>query len=161
MTCPYVPAPGEPKMDWDCGRQGCFNEKKRMKFGALKAGLPGKISFSDVDGMTEIDGHFLLVEVKANRGERDGQQLMFERLTKLSPKIRVIFAVGDCYAMEFSEYCVMDDGKFGDWLPTSREGLVEVIAKWSDSIRPYWRRDWRDGPLGHALGHAPQAITSA
>lgn len=52
------------KMDWECSRNGCFNEIKRLDFGAFFDCWPQKISMSDVDGICEIDGAFLMLESK-------------------------------------------------------------------------------------------------
>lgn len=51
-------------MQWNCERQGCFNVKKRPKIEMFADCLPRKISFSDIDGIVEINGNLLLLEWK-------------------------------------------------------------------------------------------------
>ncbi len=65
---------GQFVMHWDCKQQGCFNQKKRLKFGVFKESLPGRISFSDVDGIVEINGNLLLLEWKDHQRGLSGRE---------------------------------------------------------------------------------------
>jgi metallo-beta-lactamase family protein len=51
-------------MRWDCAEQGCFNHKKRPKIELFADCLPGRIAFSDIDAIAEINGNLLLLEWK-------------------------------------------------------------------------------------------------
>lgn len=69
-------------MQWQCQKDGCYNEKHRVKFGAFSDIWPGKISMSDVDGIVEIKGNFLLLEWKSVEKELPlWQRIMYERMT--------------------------------------------------------------------------------
>ena len=72
------------KMFWDCKVDGCFNDKHRLKFSVFKDCFPGKISFTDIDGIVEINRNFLMVEWKGTDGPIPmGQRIMFERLSEI------------------------------------------------------------------------------
>ena len=69
-------------MRWLCDRDGCFNERMRLRLGVYDHCFPGAIGLSDVDGAVELNGYFLLLEWKASAAPvPTGQRIMFERLT--------------------------------------------------------------------------------
>ena len=47
-------------LTWDCDRQGCYHENMCPKLGVFDECLPPKMGMSDVDGIVEINGRFLL-----------------------------------------------------------------------------------------------------
>ena len=65
-----------------CDVEGCWITKNAAPFGALKDCFGGKIRPTDIDGIVERNGHFLIFEWK-----RDGvpiplgQKILFEKLT--------------------------------------------------------------------------------
>ena len=50
---------------WDCGKSGCFNKILRPRIEEFAGCFPGRISLSDIDGIVEVGGFFLLLEWKA------------------------------------------------------------------------------------------------
>lgn len=74
---------GLPDPRWDCRTQGCFNLKKRPKIERFADCLPGRIAFTDVDGVIELCGNFLYLEWKSHQDLGGGQRILFERLTAL------------------------------------------------------------------------------
>jgi len=84
-------------MRWNCKAQGkCYNLTLRPRIEEFAGCFPGRIGMSDVDGIVEIGGHFLLLEWKAAGGAvTGGQRIMFERLTALSPRITVVVVSGE------------------------------------------------------------------
>jgi len=65
------------------------------RFDFLAGALPGKEAPTDIDQVCEKNGHFLFLECKRphQRIER-GQQITFDRLVGLSPKVRLLIVVG-------------------------------------------------------------------
>lgn len=83
---------------WDCQKHGCFNQKKRLKFRLLSDCLPGRIAFTDIDAITEINGNLLLLEWKEHTELTRGQRILFERLTLVCPAA-VLVVEGDAEQM--------------------------------------------------------------
>ena len=54
------------KMRWDCGRDGCFNDRKRVGLGLFDDCFPGRIGMTDVDAMVEVNARFLYGEWKSD-----------------------------------------------------------------------------------------------
>lgn len=78
-----------------CDTQGCYKEKL-PDWGILDGCFPRGIRPSDVDGIVEINGHFLMLEWKPLNGFLTrGQLLMFQNITAGSPKGQVLVIYGD------------------------------------------------------------------
>ena len=127
------------EMAWDCDKHECFNKKKKLKFGALFNALPGSISFSDVDGITEVHGNALMLEWKGYDEEGapnssiipTAQKIMFERLTR-GRMISVICVAGNAEDMSVKYMCLVTDGKFGEWRPATLDDLNKSIKEWTE-----------------------------
>ena len=118
-------------MRWDCEKRGCFNLKKRPKIEVFAECFPRRINFGDVDGIVEINGHFLDLEwkpavVKLNTGQR----ILFERLTKLAP-FTVFMVAGDAETMEVDALAQYRYGKFYEWQPSTLEDVKASMKRWS------------------------------
>ena len=118
-------------MNWDCRRQGCFNRKKRLKFGVFKHCLPGNISFTDVDGLVEIKGNLLLMEWKDHQVLSTGQRILFERLTLFCPAT-VLIVEGDAEYMMVSSIRTAWEGRIGPPEQDDLDGLCGYIKDWAD-----------------------------
>jgi hypothetical protein len=117
-------------MNWDCATQGCFNRKKRLKFSVFKDSLPGRISFSDVDGIVEVNGNLLLLEWKNHRELGTGQRILFERLTRFCPAT-VLIVKGDAESMAVDSVAVAWAGHIGPPHPTDLDGLRRMVQGWA------------------------------
>lgn len=118
------------KLRWDCEKQGCFNIKKRPKLEEFYDCLPGKIAFGDVDGIVEINDHYLLLEFKGdNIRLPKGQEIMYKRLTKGRP-VTVWIINGDCETMHISEYYVFWNGEKRSPENITLEELKRRIIAW-------------------------------
>jgi len=121
-------------MNWDCERQGCFNKKKRLKFAAFHGCLPGRIAFTDVDGLVEINGNLLLLEWKDHQGLSTGQRILFERLTRFCPA--AVFVVeGNAESMAVESVSTAWEGRIDPPEPCDLAGLREMIRDWADWAR--------------------------
>lgn len=126
------------KMLWDCNKQGCFNTEKRLKFNEFYDALPGKISFSDVDGITEYCGNGLLIEWKGYDSDEVpsdniipiAQQIMFKRLTR-GGVLSTIFVAGDARDMSVKFISKVIKGDWYEWEKSSLDDLRTTISKWA------------------------------
>src|SRR5574343_1182830 len=116
---------------WDCEKQGCFNKKNRPKIEIFAECLPGKIAFSDVDAITEINGNFLILEWKSFEGQiPTGQKIMYERLTQ-DKKFTVVVIHGNAETMEVKSILVFSGGKNLGWCSCTIDDLKNKIKRWA------------------------------
>lgn len=137
-------------MRWNCREKGKCFRSLCPKLGAFDDCFPGRIGMSDVDGIVEIAGRFLLLEWKSEGGRlTTGQRIMFERLTggNSNPmKFTVILISGDPETMTIESLQVFTNGKAGPVEPCSLDELKSRVRAWSDrasqaKIRPSARVD--------------------
>ncbi len=122
---------GSNPLRWDCQAQGCFNLKRRPKIEVFAECLPGKIAFSDVDAITEVNGFFLLQEWKSYRGELPtGQRIMFERMTS-SGRFTVLVVVGDAETMIVEYAATIYAGRNFGFQKSSLNDLKKRIGQWA------------------------------
>ena len=135
---------GANPMRWDCQRQGCFNIKKRPKIELLAECLPGRIAFSDVDAITEIGGHLLVLEWKEHQYTPTGQSLLYTHWTARGPAT-VMLIVGDAEDMTVDEVAVVHEGTTGPWQQMDLAGLKQEIREWADwAVRNPARRGLKE-----------------
>lgn len=121
-------------MRWKCERDGCYNIKHRPKIEVFHDIWPGKISMSDVDGIVEIKGNFLLLEWKSV--EKDlpiGQRIMYERMT-VGQRFTVLVVTGDAETMVARSWLLFYGGrqfpKGGKPRPCSMEDVRRIMQRW-------------------------------
>lgn len=118
------------KLRWDCNKQGCFNEKCRLKFEVFSDCFPGRINFSDVDGIVEINGKALMLEWKMYFGNiPKGQEIMYKRLSAHG-FITVLCIVGNAETMECTQYSLFHNGKYYELRKGNINKIKQVIKKW-------------------------------
>jgi hypothetical protein len=118
-------------MAWDCTQRGCFNKKRRPKIEQFAECLPGKIAFSDVDAITEIQGRALVLEWKADPSAIPlGQSLMWRRLTKTGD-ITVLCIAGDAENMDISHVRWCYKGTWDSaWQSADMQRVKDMIRAW-------------------------------
>jgi hypothetical protein len=116
---------------WDCEKQGCFNKKKRPKIEIFADSLPGKISFGDIDAISEIRGNFLMLEFKETSVIPKGQRILFQRLTRLAP-FHVMVIEGDIETMTVYGVSYVSEGRIGRQRPMNLQGLKDKIKSWGE-----------------------------
>lgn len=122
-------------MRWDCEHRGCWKAKCSPNIEYFAHALPRKLAFSDLDGIAEVNGHFLILEWKSHGGELPtGQRILFERLTRLSSKISVVVVDGDPETMETRQVKYVHGGRYSEWRECDLEGLFDRIQKWSTNV---------------------------
>ncbi len=118
------------KMVWDCKVSGCFNDLHRLKFHVFKDCFPGKISFTDIDGIVEINEQVLMLEWKSSDSPLPtGQKIMFERLSKKGICVFVVY--GNAENMEVYKLMQYWKGKQDGWKDIGLDGLKERIFEWA------------------------------
>jgi hypothetical protein len=123
-------ANGYNPLRWDCEKQGCFNKKKRPKIEVFAECLPGKIAFSDVDAIVEVNSNFLLQEWKEYPDIPTGQKIMYERLTA-GGKFAVFLVHGSAETMEIHSMGVFWNGNFKGWKASSLSKLKARVRDWA------------------------------
>ena len=118
-------------MRWDCrpDRDGCYRRIGQPDLTLLDECFPGRIAMTDVDGLVEIGGRFLLIEWKRRGDVPAGQRIMFERLTK-HPEFTVLVILGDPASMAVERYDVFRDGRRRGWRDCDMDGLKRHIRTW-------------------------------
>lgn len=121
-------------MRWKCNVDGCYR-KLMPKLGALDDCSPGRIGMSDVDGIVEIAGRFLLLEWKSAGGDLTvGQRIMFERMTSgdADPmRFTVIVVRGHPRDMVVESVQVFSAGKAGAIEACDTSRLRERVRAWA------------------------------
>lgn len=128
-------AAGYNPLRWNCEKSGCYNETLRPRIEEFAECFPRRIGMSDVDGIVEIGGRFLLLEWKAPGGHvTTGQRIMFERMTAESTdplKFTVIVVCGHPRTLEVESVQVFSHGRAGPVEPVELDGLKARISAWA------------------------------
>ena len=128
-----------PKGDmwWACrGGRNCYIEHGALRLSVFRGCFPRGCNFGDIDGIVEIDDHFLLLEWK-----RPGQDLpiaqrkTIERFTEKYYKSAAIIAWGDPMTMRVKEWQIVRDGVFGEIRKSGLNDLKVYLKHWSGMDR--------------------------
>ena len=132
---------GANPMRWNCESQGCFNIKKRPKIEQFADCLPGRIAFTDVDGLVEVQGNLLFMEWKDHQIIGTGQRILFQRLTHLCPAT-VLIVEGDAEKMSVEAMATAWGGHIGPFQAANLNALREAVRQWSTwaTSHPAWRQ---------------------
>lgn len=118
---------------WNCEASGCYNQKLRPRIEVFAGCFPGRISMSDVDGIVEVGGCFLLMEWKSAGGAvTGGQRIMFERLTALSPRMTVVVVSGEPREPTVNSIQIFRKGVGSLPEPCDLVSLQRRIAAWAE-----------------------------
>lgn len=124
------PNAGFKPLKWNCETDGCFNAANRLDFSAFYSSLPGKMSFTDADGLAEYCGNGLLMEWKSTSSPLPtGQAIAYERLTR-GKILTVLWIVGESKTMRADKVTVIFDGKYYNTPAKSTEDLNNIIKRW-------------------------------
>ncbi len=119
------------RMNWDCKKDGCFNVRRRPKFGVFDDCFPRRINFTDVDGLVEIGGHFLMMEWKGDGGSiKKAQHLVFQRFTS-NPMNVVIIVHGDAETMSVQAFGYYFRGKYHEAKTATLSDLKKWLRRWA------------------------------
>lgn len=124
---------------WRCFQEGeqppsnCYNVKCRPKIEEFAGCFPGNIAMSDVDGITEANGQFLLLEWKDSRVGTSlptGQRIMFERMTT-NPQWTVAVVCGNAETMKVDQLAWVINGKQTKTRPKTLADVQAKFASWA------------------------------
>lgn len=111
-----------------CSRDGCYVEQL-PDWGEVIECFPRKIRPTDIDGMVEINNHFLFLEEKRCGASIEyGQLLAFKRLSSLPNATVVIFRPGTESELEVQ---VLAAGKGNGFEPSTWSEFFSRIRRWS------------------------------
>lgn len=120
-------------MRWDCGKDGCFNAKRRPKIEVFAECFPRRINFGDVDGLVELNGRFCLLEWKGEGGSlRQGQRLSFTAFTAELLGNLVLVVSGDAETMNVSGYSCFWGGRQYPHVTADLDALKARIRRWAE-----------------------------
>lgn len=131
------------KMRWDCSRQNCYLERGHFPIelfdGCFPPG-PGRIirpSFTDIDGLLELNGRFLLLEGKGSRTAdlEPPQREAFSKLSALSSKITIVAIRADIPNKRVFEFQYITNGKSGSWHECDLDELKYIFQEWGERAR--------------------------
>lgn len=100
----------------------------RVDFTAFNDALPGKLGLTDIDGLMERHGYFLILEKKKPGHIISwGQEITFKALIKLE-KFTVVVFWGSERAPQKIRLSTLSGTRF--IVPDSSHTLVEIIKRW-------------------------------
>ena len=118
---------------WDCSNKGCYNTSVRPRIENFAQCFPRKIAMTDIDGMVEIGGNFLMLEWKQTPGSLGrGQEIMFERLTKAGMPFRVYVVTGQSQTMEIEDFAIYENSTVQRFVDVDFNDLLASIKGWAD-----------------------------
>ena len=120
---------------WNCNTDGCYKEKCVPDWGPLDGYLPRGCRPTDVDGIIEIDGRFLLLEFKSHGGQLQcAQRWLFERLTADSSNVLVVVMSAGTNELEsLQKIRFVRNGKMGEWIPCNLSQFIERYRNWGET----------------------------
>jgi len=120
-------------MRWDCSpdKDGCYRDLGQPDLTVLDECFPGRIAMTDVDGLVEINGRFLLIEWKRRGDVPIGQRIMFERLTR-HPEFTILVILGDPRTMVVERYDVFRGGRRRGWRDCDLSEIKRHVRTWAD-----------------------------
>lgn len=117
-------------MRWDCKKDGCFNEKCRLKLGVFDDCFPRGIGFGDVDGMVEMNCYLLHLEWKAPGVMLPkGQRIAYERSSSTG-FVTFICIEGDAETMSVERMFVYHLGRKSRQRNADIDRVKLAIRKW-------------------------------
>lgn len=114
----------------------------------LNDAFPDRITVSDLDGMVEMSGHFLFIEVKALGAKKPtGQRICLERLALTSPYITIIYLEVEYENNRVRQWETLWMGKNGSLLTDNKVGdnkkFFAKVQAWAVWARRHPRPDLR------------------
>jgi hypothetical protein len=118
------------KMRWSCPTDGCYHDRKVVKFECFDGIFPRDINFTDLDGFVEYQFRFCIQEWKDPEVEEipRGQEIAFLRFANHGNAVFVVF--GDCRDMMVDRFTVFLNGKKYDKSPATLGDLCDEIRRW-------------------------------
>jgi hypothetical protein len=115
---------------WNCRNKGCYYEQL-PDWDDLIECFPRKIRPTDIDGMVEINGHFLFLEEKGpGCTPDDGQRIALRRLSQYPDVTTVLFRPSIRQPGDL-ECLVYGQGEPRGFQPRSRDSFKNWLRGWA------------------------------
>lgn len=112
----------------DCRTRGCYVQQL-PSWDDLIPCFPRGIRPTDVDGMVEMNGHFLFMEEKsAGKSVDHGQHLALKRLAARSNVTVAFFRPGKTCDLQV---LILGDGEPRGWEPFTRDEFRTWLRQWA------------------------------
>jgi len=140
------------ELNWDCRANGCYLWSKKPKLEDLAENLHGNCSFTDIDGMTERNWNFLMVEWKtlgdgeepSDRTIPTGQALAYKRASEAGKFLTVCLAGNPTVSpMRVTHWGWWVDGAWTGWSRTDLAEVNAAIGSWSGWAAEHYGWDSR------------------
>lgn len=113
------------------GGQHCYYEQLPEWDDLIEECFPRQIRPTDIDGMVEINDHFLFLEQKhCGAGPNEGQRRALRRLSKRSDVTVVFFRPESDGQTEQLQVLIFDRSQSTGWQSRSREWLKDWLRAW-------------------------------
>jgi len=90
---------------------------------------------SDIDGVVEINGHFLFMEWKGDGGKvSTGQHILLQRLTQLSNKVLAYVVYGNSQTMQVHKVTRYYKGASKDY-DMQLDQLMKQFKDWGEWVK--------------------------
>ncbi|HEY9408622.1 MAG TPA: hypothetical protein VIP77_03485 [Jiangellaceae bacterium] len=117
--------------------------------------FPGKVRPTDVDGMVEINDHFLFIEEKKpTESWDDGQRIALKRLSRRERVTVLGIRPAVCSEVEVFVFRNGEAATDG-WQPRSRQQLLDSLRDWAQAADPK-RSTQTSGHTSPAAGETPE-----
>ena len=136
---------GKPNaLRWACEERGCWVVNRHLPLERFYSLFPGKTGMTDIDGLVQVDGGFLILEAKTGRTITTGQDIALQEFTRQRcPKtgkqlnIAIYIELGGL-AKDFDirgiRYYFAGALKT-DWRDAAFDDVRELIAAWVSWIK--------------------------
>lgn len=117
---------------WDCGRQGCYRNAL-PDWAVFNDCFPRGIRVSDVDGIVEIGGAFLMIEWKGGKGVGlpEGQRRMLRRFADADGHNTVVCLRGGIEDMQWLVFPTAGGPTPTGWCDVRLEEVHQWVHHWA------------------------------
>ena len=136
---------------WTCKKQGCYVKEALPRYDSINHLFPGDVKMSDIDGIVELDGHFLFVEVKPlakiKEGIKEGQRILLDRLSRQPNTISLILWLEDTTDMRTVKVGqVFSKGQVFRKQAFDFDGLTDFLNRWVNMSKTFPVRGYLTAP---------------
>ena len=131
---------GKPNpMRHDCDRRGCYLETTHAPLEIFASAFDGQIAMSDIDGITERHGRFLVMEWKVLPGKVTvGQEILLKALSR-SPNFQVCIITApvdrSCIRTDtMVQVQRVRDGEIRSGHPYSVQEVIDTFSYWFKAV---------------------------
>ncbi len=121
------------QMRWQCATTGCWLQRRTDPV-IFDGCFPPGVGMGDIDGIVELDGHFLVVEFKRNGRVPAGQATMHRRLVGLGCFTVIVVTALEQHVTGWTTYSARHPE--GITVEGGTEELRRLVAAWTRKTAP-------------------------